>query len=87
MKMQAHFRIRSREEWLHPWQILISAIADTIGLHLEAFHKHPTLMWQFCDWMTQVTDQQSGPRNDNIWVLPPDQRDLVPLAFSVAARG
>jgi 2-polyprenyl-3-methyl-5-hydroxy-6-metoxy-1,4-benzoquinol methylase len=73
-------------EFAHSLEEIIGSLLNA-GLRLEAFHEHRTLMWQFCDWMTQVTDQRSGPRNDNIWALPPDQRDLVPLAFSVAARG
>jgi SAM-dependent methyltransferase len=65
-------------EFAHSLEEVIAPLLAE-GLKLEAFHEHRALSWRFTDHMM--------PTGNGQWQLPEDQRDLVPLMFSVAARG
>jgi SAM-dependent methyltransferase len=63
-------------EWRHPISEILGALLGA-GLTIEAFQEQDTLPWQYLPTMV--------PENGN-WVLA-EGRDLVPLTFSIAARG
>ena len=62
-------------EWSHGIGEVVSALLGQ-GLTLTALEEHRTLEWQFSETMVL---------EDGKWMLPADQRDLVPLMYTVVA--
>lgn len=63
-------------EWPHPVSEVVTVLLDA-GLRLVHLGEHRSLPWQALPQMRRVGDA---------WELPADQRDQLPVAFSVAAR-
>ena len=57
---------------------IVQAVLDA-GLRLTRLHEGDTLDWSFAPWMQPVGDGTLR------WRLPADQRDLVPLEFTLEA--
>lgn len=62
-------------EWNHGLGEIIDALIRA-GFHIELVHEH-----RFLEWPALPTMRQEGDR----WVLPDEQRDLVPLMYSIRA--
>jgi SAM-dependent methyltransferase len=76
-------------EWNHGLGEIVTAILDA-GLRLEFLHEHRELPWKALHWMEPVGDGGpgvDGSRYDsrNLWRLPAEQRDRVPLMYSLKA--
>ncbi len=63
-------------EWNHGIGEILTALTDA-GLTIELFREHRELEWQGLPYMTLG--------DDGLWRLPPHQRDLVPLMFTIVA--
>jgi SAM-dependent methyltransferase len=64
-------------EWNHGLGEVVGALLDT-GLQLTGLREHRALDWQGLPQMVEGEDHR--------WRLPPEQRDLVPLMYSLWAR-
>ncbi|NQV07102.1 methyltransferase domain-containing protein [bacterium] len=64
-------------EWNHGIGEVFSALTSA-GLEVTTLTEHRSLEWQGLPHMTLC--------EDGLWRLPPGQRDLVPLMFTVSAR-
>jgi 2-polyprenyl-3-methyl-5-hydroxy-6-metoxy-1,4-benzoquinol methylase len=69
-------------EWPHALSEIVAALLGE-GLVIEALGEQDTLPWKALPWMVET--EAGGPADGN-WVLP-EGRELVPLTFSIAARG
>jgi SAM-dependent methyltransferase len=73
-------------EWNHGLGEILTAIIEA-GLRIEFVHEHREVPWQGLPWMTRSDGASAGGRYERhqMWHLPPDQRNLVPLMYSVKA--
>jgi SAM-dependent methyltransferase len=74
-------------EWNHGLGEIATALIDA-GLRLEFVHEHREVAWQALPWMVPTYPVPAGSRHVRRagWQLPPGQRDLVPLMYSIKAR-
>ena len=63
-------------EWNHGIAEILTSLTDA-GLRIELFREHREAEWQALPHM-ELGD-------DGLWRLPPHQRDLVPLSFTIQA--
>jgi SAM-dependent methyltransferase len=73
-------------EWNHGLGEIATALIDA-GLRLEFVHEHREVAWQALPWMVPTHPVPAGSRHVRRagWQLPPGQRDLVPLMYSIKA--
>jgi len=73
-------------EWNHGIGEIVTALIDA-GLGLEFLHEHREIAWQALPWMVPTSPIPAGSRHVRRggWTLPPEQRDLVPLMYSIKA--
>lgn len=73
-------------EWNHGLGEIATALIDA-GLRLEFVHEHKEVAWQALPWMIPTGTVSAGSRHvrRSGWQLPPEQRDLVPLMYSIKA--
>jgi SAM-dependent methyltransferase len=75
-------------EWNHGIGEIVTALIDA-GLTLEFLHEHREMAWAGLPWMSpndgEVASGTSHQRRTS-WSLPPEQRDKVPLMYSLRAR-
>lgn len=74
-------------EWNHGLGEILTAMIDA-GLRPEFVHEHREVPWQALPWMAPVEQPAAtGSRyaRRTMWQLPPEQRDLLPLMYSVKA--
>lgn len=64
-------------EFPHPFSELLQAVVGA-GLEIVWFDEGKTLPWRFSEFMVE--------RPDGEFELPPHQRELMPLTFTLAAR-
>jgi len=68
-------------EWAHPVSSILNAVTNA-GLVIERTSEIRHLDWKA---FPQMVHENEGTVDER-WVLPEDQRDLVPLNFSIRAR-
>lgn len=73
-------------EWNHGLGEIVTAIIDA-GLRPQFVHEHRDVPWQALPWMTATDETPPGSAyaRRQVWRLPPEQRDLTPLMFSIKA--
>lgn len=75
-------------EWNHGLGEIVTAVVDA-GLRVDFVHEHRTVAWKALPQMVPVepeaTFDGSGHQRRTAWQLPDDQRDLVPLMYSLRA--
>jgi hypothetical protein len=64
-------------EWNHGIGEVFTALTEA-GLTVTDLREHRELEWQGLPHMTRD--------DDGLWRLPPEQRDLIPLMWSIAAE-
>lgn len=62
-------------DWNHGLGEIFTALLEA-GFHIDAFEEHRFLEWQALPQMIE---------RDGVWVLPDDQKDLLPLMYSLRA--
>ncbi|MBI5948853.1 MAG: class I SAM-dependent methyltransferase [Chloroflexi bacterium] len=73
-------------EWNHGLGEIVTALIDA-GLRLDFLHEHREVAWQALPWMVR-TDGATAARGyarRTAWQLPPGERDLCPLMYSLKA--
>jgi len=77
---------RTTYEWNHGLGEIVTALIDA-GLRLEFLHEHRELAWKGLPWMVSSEAVPEGARHAarTQWQLPPQQRDLLPLMYSLKA--
>jgi len=63
-------------EWPHSVSEVLTSLLDA-GLRLTSFEEHTGIFWAALPDMMH---------EDGMWRLPPEQRDLLPLMYSLSAR-
>lgn len=73
-------------EWNHGLGEIVTALIDA-GLHIDFLHEHREIAWQGLPWMIPTGAFVDGARHARreAWQLPAEQRDLVPLMYSLKA--
>ena len=76
-------------QWNHGLGEIVTALIEA-GLRLDYVHEHREMAWQAFPFMVS-TDESTETAEDSrytrraAWRLPPDQRDHVPLMYSLKA--
>jgi SAM-dependent methyltransferase len=75
-------------EWNHGMGEIVTALIDA-GLRIEFLHEHREMAWQGLPWMISdeapAAGDQSRHQRRSSWRLPDDQRDKLPLMYSIRA--
>ncbi|MEO9253965.1 MAG: class I SAM-dependent methyltransferase, partial [Tepidiformaceae bacterium] len=73
-------------EWNHGLGEIVTALIDA-GLRLEFLHEHREIAWKALPQLTSGEAINPGSRytRREAWQLPPAQRDLCPLMYSLKA--
>jgi len=73
-------------EWNHGLGEIVTALIDA-GLRIEFLHEHREMAWQGLPWMVagEQAPENSRHQRRTSWRLPHDQRDKVPLMYSIRA--
>ncbi len=75
-------------EWNHGLGEIATALIEA-GLRLDFLHEHREVAWQALPWMVPADGSTAtdGARHQSRtqWTLPPAQRDLCPLMYSLKA--
>ena len=76
-------------EWNHGLGEIVTAILDA-GLRLDFLHEHREVPWRALPWMEPATGAEPGVPgaeydSRTLWQLPAEQRDRVPLMYSLKA--
>jgi SAM-dependent methyltransferase len=77
---------KTNYEWNHGLGEIVTALIDA-GLRLDFLHEHREIIWQALPWMVPTSAVTADGRYDHRarWRLPTEQRDLVPLMYSLKA--
>ena len=74
-------------EWNHGIGEIVTALLDA-GLRLEFLHEHREVAWKALPWMVSGDGGVAGGaahQRRTSWRLPDDQRNKVPLMYSIRA--
>jgi SAM-dependent methyltransferase len=73
-------------EWNHGIGEIVTALIEA-GLRLDFLHEHQEMAWQGLPWMVSAGDTVDGSRytRREAWRLPDEQRDKLPLMYSLKA--
>jgi SAM-dependent methyltransferase len=73
-------------QWNHGIGEVVTALLEA-GLRLDLLHEHREVAWQALTWMENVDAMTAkrGYQRRTQWRLPPAQRDLLPLMYSLKA--
>lgn len=73
-------------EWNHGLGEIVTALIDA-GLRLDFLHEHREIAWKALPHLTsgEATNLSSRYVRRETWQLPPAQRDLCPLMYSIKA--
>jgi SAM-dependent methyltransferase len=75
-------------EWNHGLGEIVTAVIEA-GLHLAFVHEHRTIAWKALPQMVAVEPESmevaGGHQRRTAWQLPEEQRDLLPLMYSLKA--
>lgn len=74
------FAPRKNHEWNHGLGEIVTALIEA-GLRIDFLREHKELDWQGSDKMKQA----DGSTGFGGWQLPPHQREVLPLMFSIRA--
>jgi SAM-dependent methyltransferase len=80
---------RRTYEWNHGLGEIVTALVEA-GLCIAFVHEHREVPWRALPWMEPVGAGTVGAdgryQSNRMWRLPEEQRDLVPLMYSLLAR-
>ncbi len=73
-------------EWNHGVGEIVSALIEA-GLRIDFLHEHRDLAWRGLPWMEAAEPVAEGTSHQRRtqWRLPAEQRDLLPLMYSLKA--